>query len=774
MSDSNEEFAPLVIGEELNVVIEIPQDTLNTLYNPSLQWQIKDTQNGTFNDIDGQNSSNIVITTDYAGKFMRLLVLLVDAGGDTHSVTSQVYQVESVGAIFEIVLNDSKRGTNINVTLTQNDPDGIAEDAVFTYQWQYLVNYIYVNSSSTESTYTLDTADSGKTLRCQVTYTDLNGYEHTVNTNSVTINASEQISASLDTAADDAEKTNLIVKYANNVRDDVFSSSQVKNAIQWTSGLLHSVLETNEVQKNSRTNALYKSVAYSMSRTNNANNVVSRNDLLRMRTVSVSDEDFEDGDVILGRTFHNDYNKFKMHTRTLDTNDDALGNLTWGGEGESDPQSQVQTLYTEKNTRKSVVVRITSYDENGVYVSGPKSAWQYWVLHAFSVDINDFTSFVLFDSNDNVILNDTSNYEVFLADPTSTVEYGRFVDHTDGNAANRWLLQKTFTTVAMESVTWNNVVWLDPVNITVSTVTLKASYDTLPDDIVSAKFAYEIVPTAAAFTNTWTDFNEPINVNEGEQTQIVDLTTYFDTFDASNTAYKAQIRVTAEDSNGVQYSEVIDNGSGSLSFTFNRLPDTTKPILQLNGLNVVEIVQNSVVSYTDAGAVATDDFDGDISNAVVVGGDVVNPAVIGEYVITYNVVDASGNHADQIIRTVNVVAPPDTTAPVITLNGDSIIEIIQNSIEFYTDEGASATDNVDNDLTVVVGGQVVDPSTIGTYVITYNVTDASGNEATQVTRTVNVVAPPDNDDDDTGAEGGSGGSGSSGGSAGDPYIRTLL
>ena len=83
----------------------------------------------------------------------------------------------------------------------------------------------------------------------------------------------------------------------------------------------------------------------------------------------------------------------------------------------------------------------------------------------------------------------------------------------------------------------------------------------------------------------------------------------------------------------------------------------------------------------------------------------------------------------------------DTTPPVITLNGDATIDLTTG--DAFTDPGATATDDVDGDISgsIVVGGDTVDTNTEGTYTITYNVSDAAGNAATQVTRTVNVNAP---------------------------------
>ena len=89
------------------------------------------------------------------------------------------------------------------------------------------------------------------------------------------------------------------------------------------------------------------------------------------------------------------------------------------------------------------------------------------------------------------------------------------------------------------------------------------------------------------------------------------------------------------------------------------------------------------------------------------------------------------------IHTINGSLVVDTIAPVITLVGDATVTVQVG--DTYTDAGATATDNYDGDLTssIVVTGSV-DTSTIGTYTVTYNVSDASGNAADSVTRTVNV------------------------------------
>ena len=81
----------------------------------------------------------------------------------------------------------------------------------------------------------------------------------------------------------------------------------------------------------------------------------------------------------------------------------------------------------------------------------------------------------------------------------------------------------------------------------------------------------------------------------------------------------------------------------------------------------------------------------------------------------------------------------DTVPPVISLIGDNPILVYFN--QPYTDPGATAFDNIDGDITdkIVTSGGVVDTSKFGTYTITYNVSDSSGNMASPVTRTVEVT-----------------------------------
>jgi hypothetical protein len=180
-------------------------------------------------------------------------------------------------------------------------------------------------------------------------------------------------------------------------------------------------------------------------------------------------------------------------------------------------------------------------------------------------------------------------------------------------------------------------------------------------------------------------------------------------------------------------SDAAGNAATQVSRTVNITPDVTIPVISLLGDATVSLELGS--TYTDAGGTAVDNIDGDITSSIVM----VNPVdanSVGTYTVTYNVDDAAGNAAVQVSRTVNIT--PDVTIPVISLLGDTEVSLELGST--YTDSGATAVDNIDGDITAnIVTANPVDANTVGTYTVTYNVSDAAGNAAVQVSRTVTIT-----------------------------------
>lgn len=159
--------------------------------------------------------------------------------------------------------------------------------------------------------------------------------------------------------------------------------------------------------------------------------------------------------------------------------------------------------------------------------------------------------------------------------------------------------------------------------------------------------------------------------------------------------------------------------------------DTTVPVIKLNGESSVSIEVGS--AYTDVGATASDKEDGNLTDKIKITNP-VDTSKLGIYTISYNVKDKAGNESATVTRTVKVI---DTVKPVVNVNGEATVTIERGST--YLDAGATSSDNYDGNLTSKITVKSdVDTANIGTYTVTYSVSDASNNYAI-ATRTVKVI-----------------------------------
>ena len=112
----------------------------------------------------------------------------------------------------------------------------------------------------------------------------------------------------------------------------------------------------------------------------------------------------------------------------------------------------------------------------------------------------------------------------------------------------------------------------------------------------------------------------------------------------------------------------------------------------------------------------------------------ITPNQIGSAALTVRATDIGGLFADASF-TVQVT---DVTPPTLTLLGNSQMMLLIGSL--YDDPGTLAFDDVDGDITAtVVRTGTVDTQQVGTYTLTYDVNDSSGNTAQSVTRAVTVI-----------------------------------
>ncbi|MFA6253925.1 MAG: immunoglobulin-like domain-containing protein [Candidatus Paceibacterota bacterium] len=107
--------------------------------------------------------------------------------------------------------------------------------------------------------------------------------------------------------------------------------------------------------------------------------------------------------------------------------------------------------------------------------------------------------------------------------------------------------------------------------------------------------------------------------------------------------------------------------------------------------------------------------------------------------VTVSIDDLAANSFDTSSSWVPVKV--DTVVPVITLLGDATVNLKVS--DTYVEAGATALDSLDGDITSrIVTTGLVNTSVVGTYILTYNVSDDLGNVATAVTRTVKVEPAP--------------------------------
>jgi len=201
---------------------------------------------------------------------------------------------------------------------------------------------------------------------------------------------------------------------------------------------------------------------------------------------------------------------------------------------------------------------------------------------------------------------------------------------------------------------------------------------------------------------------------------------------------------------------VANNGTDSLGkdyvWKFSTAAAGVAEITAFDAVPDVNAGTAGSAAYADAAAVQAVLPDSVTANAGAVtvpvtaweDTDLYDPAAAGSYTFTAVLGTIPDGYANTggFTATAEVIveaaSTADTTPPDIVLLGNATINLTVG--DTFTEPGYTAIDDVDGDITdnVVVGGDTVDTNAAGTYVITYNVSDAVGNAADEATRTVTV------------------------------------
>ncbi len=229
-----------------------------------------------------------------------------------------------------------------------------------------------------------------------------------------------------------------------------------------------------------------------------------------------------------------------------------------------------------------------------------------------------------------------------------------------------------------------------------------------------------------------------------------------------------------------RYVRLVQNGISGIDFEIDAIKScggatNTPPIITLIGANPLVINVNT--TFVEPGANATDTEDcvgktqAQCNTALhLTATGTVNTSVVGTYTITYNATDSQNLAATPVTRTVNVVSTgcavncgggggSGNTRPVITVLGANPFSVIQNTV--FIDPGATAFDSEDGDITLrIVATGTVNTAVVGTYTVTYDVSDSQNLPAQQKSRVVNVVVAGNPGCTSNCGGGGGGGSGS--------------
>ena len=354
----------------------------------------------------------------------------------------------------------------------------------------------------------------------------------------------------------------------------------------------------------------------------------------------------------------------------------------------------------------------------------------------------------LLSSNSPVItgINTAAPISIAGAGAEYAIDGGTFTANA-GSISNNQTVQVRLTSASTPETTTSATVTIGGVSVAFEVTTLAA--DTTPDAFsfnAQTNVALSTQVISNIITVTGINTQAPISIVNGEY--AINGGAFTSTAGMVNNNDTAQVRLTSAPSADTTSTATLTIGGIPAAFNVTTIAADTTPdgfifdaqtdvtlstLITSNSITVTGINSPAPISVSNGEyAINGGSFTsspGSVNNGNSVQVRLTSAATEGT--TTTATVTIGGVNADFNVTTLAA----DTTPPVITLNGENPLLLFQG--ETYVEAGATAIDDVDGSVNVVIGGSV-DTNNIGTYFITYTATDNASNSS-QETREINVL-----------------------------------
>ena len=439
-----------------------------------------------------------------------------------------------------------------------------------------------------------------------------------------------------------------------------------------------------------------------------------------------------------------DQTKFAIDTNTGVISFQAAPDYENPTDSDTDNDYVVEVTATDASSNTSIqtlTVTVLDLDDTSPTITGPSgSAGD--ATSVISVNENQ-TSVTTFTANETVtwsLTGGTDQTKFAIDTNTGVISFQAAPDYenpTDSDTDNDYVVEVTATDASSNTSIQTLTVTVLDVNEGAVDSTSPTITDTTSGSIDVDENQTAVTSFTANETVTWsltgTDASL-FSISSSGVLTFVSAPDYENPGDAdTNNDY--QLNIVATDAAANASTLAYQVNVQDLDDTSPTITDTTSGSIDVdeNQTAVTSFTANETVTWSLTG---TDASLFSISSSGVLtfvsAPDYENPGdadTNNDYQLNIVATDAAAN-ASTLAYQVNV-QDLDDTAPVITLNGESVV-VVELGTDF-DDEGAVTDDGSD----ITTSGNV-DTDTVGSYVITYTSIDASGNVGTN-TRTVNVV-----------------------------------